>query len=427
VSHIALFTMPMHGHVNPTLGLVRELVERGHRVTFPTTDEFTLAVSAAGADVLPYEGSMGPSRDLTVKAPADLTAEEFHTSILTLTEEGLAPLEASLARLEEDRPDLVLHDLTGFHTGRLLATAWGVPAVRLCTTVVYTDEWNPYLQFLSQYPAIDPEHPALVRERELLSAAFGRVGLAPSPPDAFKADTGTVAANIVFIPPRLQPGPEHFGEEWHFVGSCLDRRPRWEEAAVPETRPDVPLVLVSFGSFGYASQHELFAGCVREFAGEPFRAVLVVGNQVEPAELDPLPDNIEVHRFVPQLELLDHADVLVAHAGMGSVVEALWTRTPMVLLPQLTEQDLVAEQVQRLGLGRVLPRGHATGARVREAVSELLSDREVSGALATARADIDAAGGAGRAADVVESCLPPVPVRAGPQNAQGAQPTSGDR
>jgi MGT family glycosyltransferase len=407
VSHIALFTMPLHGHVNPVLGPVRELVRRGHRVTFPTTGEFADAVAATGAGAPPYTGVIGPSRDLTVKAPGDLTAAEFHESILRLTEEGLAPLEVALDRLDGDRPDVVLHDFTAFHTGRLLAAAWGLPAVRLCTTLVHNAAHNPYLRFLAQYPPIDPEHPDLRRERELTEAAHRRVGLEPRDPAAFREDGSTVAGNVVFVPPALQPGREHFDGRWHFVGSGVDGRPLDPDAAVPAFPPGVdgPLVLVSFGSFGYASQRELFTGCVRELAGEPVRVVLVVGHRVDPADLEPLPPNVVVRRSVPQLELLAHVDVLVGHAGMGSVVEAVATATPMVLLPQLTEQDLVAEQVARLGLGRVLPRGEAGADRVRAAVRELLADPAVPAALAGARDGLRAAGGSARAADVVEAVL----------------------
>jgi UDP:flavonoid glycosyltransferase YjiC (YdhE family) len=38
--HIAVINIPAYGHVNPTLAVVRELVNRGHRVTYVTTEEF---------------------------------------------------------------------------------------------------------------------------------------------------------------------------------------------------------------------------------------------------------------------------------------------------------------------------------------------------------------------------------------------------
>ena len=34
MSKIAFFCIPAHGHTNPTLGVVRELVSRGHEVHY---------------------------------------------------------------------------------------------------------------------------------------------------------------------------------------------------------------------------------------------------------------------------------------------------------------------------------------------------------------------------------------------------------
>jgi len=130
----------------------------------------------------------------------------------------------------------------------------------------------------------------------------------------------------------------------------------------------------------------------------------VVGHRVTEEDLAPLPGNIEVHRWIPQLAVLGQADAFVSHAGMGSVTEALYTTTPVVLLPQLTEQDLVAEQVTRLGLGRVIPRETLSAAAVREAVADVLGDADIGDRLAAMARAMRDAGGAVRAADEIEHC-----------------------
>ena len=47
--HILFNPLPAYGHVTPTLAVVRELIERGHKVTFATTEEHADAVAATGA------------------------------------------------------------------------------------------------------------------------------------------------------------------------------------------------------------------------------------------------------------------------------------------------------------------------------------------------------------------------------------------
>ncbi|GAA1994211.1 macrolide family glycosyltransferase [Amycolatopsis minnesotensis] len=404
--HLAFFTFPFHGHVNPTLGLVSELVRRGHRVTYVTTKEFADAVAAVGAEAIVYEGTVPSSLDTVMKAPDDMTSDELHLSIKAITDEGLAPLAQVRDQLAGDPPDLVLHDLTAFHTGRLAALAWNRPAIRLCTTLVYSAEFNPYAEYMTVYPDIDPGHSALAEERASMVEALASVGLDHLTPEEFKADESTVKANLVFLPERFQVGPEHFGPEYAFVGPCLTERTHQGSWRPSKPRAEgAPLVLIAFGTFAYPDQQKFFTDCAHEFAGTPWHVVLVVGNQVDVDELGELPSNVEMHRWVPQFSLLSETDVFVSHAGMGSVTEAVYTGTPMVLLPKLTEQDLVASRVRELGLGRTISREDVTATAIRDLVAEVLEDREIPANLAAMRKAMADAGGAPRAADVIEKVI----------------------
>ena len=49
---VAIFNVPAHGHTNPTLPVVSELVRRGAHVQYFTTPEFRAAVTASGAELV---------------------------------------------------------------------------------------------------------------------------------------------------------------------------------------------------------------------------------------------------------------------------------------------------------------------------------------------------------------------------------------
>lgn len=51
--HLVFATLAGHGHVNPTLPLVEELVRRGHRIDYATQPVHSDAVAAAGARWVP--------------------------------------------------------------------------------------------------------------------------------------------------------------------------------------------------------------------------------------------------------------------------------------------------------------------------------------------------------------------------------------
>ncbi|HVE96081.1 MAG TPA: hypothetical protein VNA67_03745 [Pseudonocardiaceae bacterium] len=49
MSHIAMVTIGAHGHVNPSLPLLTELVSRGHRVTIAVPVQFAATAASTGA------------------------------------------------------------------------------------------------------------------------------------------------------------------------------------------------------------------------------------------------------------------------------------------------------------------------------------------------------------------------------------------
>ena len=51
---ILMINLPFAGHTNPTLPLTRELVKRGHDVTYVNAEEFRSAIEACGARFVPY-------------------------------------------------------------------------------------------------------------------------------------------------------------------------------------------------------------------------------------------------------------------------------------------------------------------------------------------------------------------------------------
>ena len=49
MSKIVFFNMPAHGHTNPTIEVVKELVSRGHEVIYYSFSEFKEKIELCGA------------------------------------------------------------------------------------------------------------------------------------------------------------------------------------------------------------------------------------------------------------------------------------------------------------------------------------------------------------------------------------------
>lgn len=53
-----MVSIPAPGHVNPSLEVIRELVARGHRVTYANDPSMGDVIAATGAELKPYRSTL---------------------------------------------------------------------------------------------------------------------------------------------------------------------------------------------------------------------------------------------------------------------------------------------------------------------------------------------------------------------------------
>ncbi len=401
-AHIAMFSIAAHGHVNPSLEIIRELVARGHRVTYAIPPVFAEKVAATGAEVKPWHS--------TLPSPDDDPAA-WGSTLLDHVEPFLADAIQALPRLieayDEDRPDLVLHDITSY-PARVLAHRWGVPAISLSPNLV---AWEGYEEEVAEPMWAEP------RQTERGKAYYARFhawleenGITEHP-DRF---AGRPARSLVLIPRALQPCADRVDESvYTFVGACQGDRAAEGEWTRPADADKV--VLVSLGST-FTDRPDFYRECVRAFGELPgWRLVLQIGSRVDPAALGVVPGNVEVHTWVPQLAILRQADLFVTHAGAGGSQEGLATATPMIAVPQAVDQFGNADVLQGLGVARHIPTEEATAEALREAALTLVDDAEVARRLKAIQAEMANEGGTRRAADLIEAEL---------ENRRNGEPTN---
>jgi MGT family glycosyltransferase len=102
--------------------------------------------------------------------------------------------------------------------------------------------------------------------------------------------------------------------------------------------------------------------------------VVTLGADGDPAALGAQPDNVHVHRFIAQDELLPRCDAVISHGGAGTMLGALAHGLPLLLLPQGADQHYNAERVVAAGAGLSVGPAQATTATIARAVDTLLGD-----------------------------------------------------
>ena len=238
-AHVAMFSIAAHGHVNPSLEVIRELVARGHRVTYAIPHLFEEKIAETGAEPVLYRTTLpGPDDD-----PA-----AWGTTLLDNVEPFLNDAIQALPQLIEAYegdggagvPDLVIHDISSYPAG-VLAHRWGVPAITLSPNLV---AWEGYDEEVAKPMWAEPRQtPRGKAYFEKFDAWLKEYGVPKSVDDFW----GRYDRTLVLIPKALQPNADRVDERKNtFVGACQGDRGAqggWERPAGAER-----VALVSLGS-----------------------------------------------------------------------------------------------------------------------------------------------------------------------------------
>ncbi|MGX7825637.1 macrolide family glycosyltransferase [Actinokineospora sp. 24-640] len=386
--HFLFLCHPDHGHVIPNLAMVTELVRRGHRVTYLTAASMAGIVTDAGATAVTYESRY---RD----ADFHKVAEDPGYLMDLLLDESAAMLATPV-----EKPDVVVYDTSILFAGRVLARKLGVPAVQVIP-VFASNEHFSYLNAMYNPDSPATEKPAeppawVMSTMQRIGGLLAEHGVAASPPELWFE---VPPLSLVTVPREFQYAGETFDERFAFVGPCVGDRGFLGSWSPPSS--GLPVVLVSLGAV-FNEHADFFRTCVEAFRGQPWHAVMTVADGLDPAELGELPPNVEVHRFVPHVAVLEHASLCVTHAGMGTAMEALRAGVPMVCVPTSALDRPTAKRVTDLGLGAALDPNSLSGDDLVAAITAVMGDPATAANATAMAAAIADAGGAGRAADEIE-------------------------
>jgi MGT family glycosyltransferase len=389
--HIALVNTPAFGHVNPTLPLVRELVRRGHRVTYVITEAFREAVASAGAEVMPVDTQFRPPA-----GTVEFTPEFVGWVIDARTDDAMKQLPLLLAGFADDRPDAVCYDMMT-PLGPMLAAKLGVPAIQLMPSFASNEH---YMMRDDLVPSVVLNDPAVTAAMDRMDQSAEAMGIHRPVDGLF----GPVIEdlNIAFLPQKFQQAGDTFDDRFVFIGPSLEGRDDGGDWQPPE--PGTRLLFISLGTGIANANLEFYKRCLEAFADTDWQVVMAIGQVVDRAQLGTIPANFDVRPSVPQPAVLRHATAFVTHSGMNSTMEALYYGVPMLCAPHQGEQVANARRVAELGLGRHLPK-ELTAQALREAVDTLADDPSIRKNLDDMVQVIAKAGGVSAGVDAIEGLL----------------------
>jgi UDP:flavonoid glycosyltransferase YjiC (YdhE family) len=192
-----------------------------------------------------------------------------------------------------------------------------------------------------------------------------------------------------------------------FVGPALGQRAADDAFPWPWLDPGRKHLLVTMGTLSMDLAESFYQRVTRALAplGDRLQAIVVAPQYAIP---DP-PEHVLVVRQVPMLELMPRLDAVVSHGGLNTVCEALAHALPLVVAPIKGDQPINAGQVAAVGAGVRVRFARSRPRELREAVLAVLDDPSYRAAARRVRDSFREAGGAARAARLLETLTRTVP------------------
>jgi UDP:flavonoid glycosyltransferase YjiC (YdhE family) len=325
------------------LALGAELAARGHEVTYETWERWREAVEAAGMRFVAApedppaqggEGQTGPF-DHVVRA-ARLTRET----------------------IGDAAPDVVVHDILT-QAPALAGELAGTPVATLIPHVfpIGQTRFPPYA-FGARMPRTAlganlwrvfdrPVKRGLMQGRDQYNAARRLLGL--SPVDFVHSGLSRRLTLVATLPQLEYPRP---WPEWAQVIGPLEWEPPYREVQPPPGK--APLVLIA-PSTAQDPEHRLLRAALEGLADEPVRVLATWNRRPLPRPPRRIAANIRLVEWVSYTQTMPRCDLVVLHAGHGTLVRALSVGCPVLAVPHVGDMAENAARVDWAGAGLRLP------------------------------------------------------------------------
>jgi zeaxanthin glucosyltransferase len=407
---MGMFCLPWIGHLNPFSTLARELIGRGHQITFFQVADFAKEVRNRGFH---FEGFGEPDY------PAGTFAERYRemsqldgmpamkAGLDILISQAQALFATARPAIEKAKLDLWVVDHMDY-AASTLAACMQAPFVSVIVGLMrHMEDGVP--GFSGEPYTDDP----VVLERD---RRFNEAMLAASKPfrdfiGEYRVQAGmgpfsfgslwSPLAQITQQPAEFEFPRRNLPACFHFTGPFARRSDR-PPTPFPWDRLDrEPLIYASFGTTQNRNRH-LYDAVAKVAANLDAQVVLSMGGAETvglPAEL---PENLLVVPFAPQMEILERAALMITHAGMNSTLESLAAGVPMVAIPISHDQHGVAARIEWTGTGMRIPASECEPARLGNAIGSVLGKASFRESARRFQRIIAEGNGLDRAARIIE-------------------------
>ena len=380
-----MVNIPFSGHTNPTLVLARELVSRGHEVSYILNNEWKDKIEETGAKFIPYINHND----------YELKFKNGHpTNVLNACKVWRYAYNTIISVGKEY--DVIVYEFFTF-TALAAAKKLGIKAVRQFSTFALNDN-NINSILVSENKEIN-----LLKNKFILKmltkVVCGKIKICTHN-ILTEISNSLVDYNIVYTSKEFQINNEEFdNDRYCFVGPAIIKRK--SDIKIPYDDMKNLIIYISLGTLQNENM-TFYKKCIEAFRDSDFSVIMSIGKKIDIKELGEIPANFYVYNFVPQLEVLERSQIFITHGGMNSVNEGLYYHNKCLVIPMDVDQFAVANRVEELKLGYKLLKDNISCDILKKSVSKLLEDDYVSKSVEKISETLHNSGGVTKAAEYIE-------------------------
>ena len=150
------------------------------------------------------------------------------------------------------------------------------------------------------------------------------------------------------------------GTNTHYIEPCIrENTSPQHDFHWPDIDGQTKLIYISLGSqvASYIEQgkryYRLFFDIIKQTADRDWYYIFSFSPHIDPAAFGSLPDNVGIHSWVPQLDILKKACVSINHGGLGSIKECIFNAVPMLVYPLGADQFQNSHRVKARQVGDI--------------------------------------------------------------------------
>jgi MGT family glycosyltransferase len=415
MSHFGVLSYKGTGHLNPLIALSRQLIIRGHRVTFFQAPELETRVRECGLEFYPIgRGKSSSGKHSETDSPH--RAQSGIAGLRKRVRRTVGDMEMSLrempAALTEAGIDVLIIDEIVL-SGPTLAQVLHLPYFLVSTSVPHRFGWAVPRCLSEHKYAIS--YFARLQNALLQVSVFHVRGPVRWRLDDYRRHVGLgpireiqkvfpELAHITQLPQCLDFTRLILPTNFHYAGPFIDEAAR-SLVEFPWNRLDGrPLIYASLGT-RKNSQRAIFRVIAEACQDLDLQLVISLGGRLDPGMFDGLPGLPLVVGDGPQLELVKKAEVVITHGGVNTVLETLFEGKPMIVIPMAHDQPAVAARLAWLNVAEVLSAKSLSSKQLRLALVNLLKNQSYRDAAKELQARIRSARGLERAVEVIEEAI----------------------